>query len=106
MRITLKTQGGIAFFPGLSRPISLNTEILPDDDRLTIKSLVDQVRFFELPKELSRPARGSADMIQYSLTVRSGRQQHTVRFADPIEVQGLQQLVEYVQTKGELHKAP
>ncbi|MDZ4765642.1 MAG: protealysin inhibitor emfourin [Chloroflexota bacterium] len=105
MRISLRTDGGFAYFPGLNRPIVIDSETLPNEEQKSLNTLLDQVKFFTLPEVVATPAPGSADIMQYTITIKDGRQRHTVQFVDPIKNEPLQALVEYIQTKA-LEKSP
>jgi hypothetical protein len=84
LRITFKTTGGIAYFPGLSAPKTLDVSTLPADRQREIQDLLDAARFFELPSRA--PARrGAADYQTHTITVADGGRQHTVEVSDPVE---------------------
>jgi environmental stress-induced protein Ves len=100
MQISLVTTGGFAYFPGLQRPIVVDTGQLNDAEERALTHLVEQANFFELPATLNTPHPGSADYQNYTLTIRKGRRQHSVQFVDPINHDPLQALVEYVQQHG------
>jgi hypothetical protein len=83
MRITFKTTGGIAYFPGLSEPKTVDLSTLPADRQREIQDLLDAARFFELPSRA--PARrGAADYQTHTITVADGDRQHTVEVSDPV----------------------
>jgi hypothetical protein len=101
MQIELRTEGGIAHFPGLSRPVTLDTEKLPEQDRNQVENLVAAARFFDLPSTLSQPRAGAADYRKHTVTVTDGSQQHTVQAIDPVESPEFRDLIEYLKTKRE-----
>jgi len=92
-------EGGLAHFPGLSKPVSFDTEQLSQEERTEIENLVGQGRFFELPSSPAPPPRGAADYYQYTVTVEAGGRRHTVRLADPVEDPGLQRLITVLRKK-------
>ena len=98
MRIEFKREGGIAHFPGLSKPATIDTEQLSHEERAELESLVEEVGFFELPVS-SPPPRGAADYYQYTVTVEAGGRRHTVRFTDLMEDPKLQRLLTILRTK-------
>jgi emfourin len=86
LRITFKSTGGVAYFPGLSAPKVVDVSALPDDRQQEVQKLVDETRFFELPART--PAkRGAADYQTHTITVTDGARQHTVEVSDPVPPQ-------------------
>jgi len=99
MRIEFQTEGGIAHFPGLSRPVVIDSEVLTAEDASDLQHLVEAARFFERPTVVGAPRSGAADYRQYTITVEEGGRQHTIRLADPVEDATLQQLLRFLQTQ-------
>jgi hypothetical protein len=95
MRIQFKTEGGIAHLPGLSKPVTIDTDELPVEEA---KELDEAARFFELPAT-STPPRGAADYQQYTITVTTPDRSHTVRLAEPIEDPRVRELVNHLRAK-------
>ncbi len=83
MKIEFKKEGGIAFFPGLSKPVPLDTDNLDKAEAEEIKRLVEATHFFDLPASVGEPAKGAADYQHYSLTIEEGERRHTVRVLVP-----------------------
>src|SRR5262245_12137505 len=98
MRIQFQVDGGIAYFPGLSQPVTIDTAQLSQAEAAELGHLVDAAQFFDLPAAVSR-RRGAADHRQYTITVEDGRRRHTVQLSDPVEGQALQALVDYISQK-------
>jgi hypothetical protein len=99
MRVQLKMEGGIAFFPGLSKPIIIDSDQLSRQEADELKRLVDAAHFFELPTTMPSPARGAADYRQYTITIQDGSKLHTVHLTDPIEDPNLQALLAYLRAR-------
>jgi hypothetical protein len=99
MRIEFHTAGGIAHFPGLSRPSVIESDGLAEEDARDLQRLVEATRFFQRPTVLGTPRRGAADYRQYTITVEEGGRQHIIRLTDPVEGPSLQQLLRFLQTK-------
>ncbi len=99
MRIQFKMEGGIAYFPGLSKPITIDTNELPEQEADELKRLVNATRFFDLPAVIGSPAPGAADYRQYTITIEDNGKQHTVRLTDPIVDPNLQALLTYLKTR-------
>jgi hypothetical protein len=96
MRIVFMTEGGLAFFPGLSRPALIDSHDLSAAEAAELARLLDSARFFELPEDSGALHRGAADYRQYTITVENKNRRHTVHLADPIEHPQLQALVDFL----------
>jgi hypothetical protein len=97
MRVELLTEGGVGFFPGLSKPIVVDSADLPEAEARQLKLLVGNARFFELPAASRSLPKGGGDMRSHTITVKDGRRNHTVRLNEPIEDQNLEALIEFLQ---------
>jgi hypothetical protein len=95
MKIQFRVEGGLAHFPGLSKPLEIDSASLPPEEAARLKQLVDDASFFDLPSNTA-PPRGAADYRQYTITVQDGRRKHTARVPDPIENADLQALVDFL----------
>ena len=82
MRIGFRSDGGIAFIPGLSRPTSFTLEELPAEDRFHLEKLLEEARFFTLPAQVGSPP--GPDRRSYDVTVQTENTSHSVRFTEPI----------------------
>ncbi len=98
MRIELKVDGGLASFPGLSKPIIIDSDALPDQEANKLKQLLDEVHFFDLPPVINAPSPGAADYRQYTITVDDGSKHHVVQATDPIKDPNFQNLLNYLQS--------
>jgi hypothetical protein len=96
MRVQFQTEGGIAYFPGLSKPVTIESAALSPADAQTLRQLVEAADFFEQPAASRTLHKGAADYQQYTITIEDGQRRHTVRLTDPIEDQPLQALVEFL----------
>jgi hypothetical protein len=99
MRIEFQTEGGVAYFPGLSRPVVIDSEALAEERASELKRLVEAARLFERPTVAGVPRQGAADYRQYTISVEEGGRQHTVQLVDPVEDPTLQQLLRFLQTQ-------
>ena len=97
MRVELQTDGGVAYFPGLNKPIVVNSHELPNQKAARLQQLIDTARFFELPAASRSLPKGAVDMRRYTITVEDGRRRRTVRLNDPVEDRHLQALIEFLQ---------
>ena len=99
MRVRFKVEGGIAFFPGLNRPVEIDTDELPEGEAAELKRRVGEARFFDLPTEVGEQRPGAADLRRYEITVEDGAHSHTVSVAEPVEDLNLRALVEGLRTR-------
>lgn len=99
MRIQLKTDGGIAYFPGLAKPQVLQSDDLSEADQKMLETLTDAADFFNLPPDMSGTKRGAADYQSNTLTIESAGKQHTIHFNDLTEHPGLTDLLAFIQAK-------
>jgi hypothetical protein len=92
MRVRLQVSGGIAAFPGLAAPRTIDVDALHPDDGLALRRLVDDARFFDLPRRLPPPP-GATDYETSEVTIEDGERRHTVTISDPMGDPALQALV-------------
>ena len=97
MRIEFSQTGGIGYFPGLNKPVTVEVDHLEKEEAEELKRLVEAARFFDLPATVGSPARGAADYQHYMLTVEDGGRRHTVRVLVPVEDPLLDDLVRAIQ---------
>jgi hypothetical protein len=99
MRIEFQTEGGLAYFPGLSTPVVIDSDALTAEDASELQRLVEAARFFERPTVAGAPRRGAADHRQYTISVEEGGRQHTITVADAVADPTLQPLLRFLQAK-------
>jgi hypothetical protein len=99
MRVQFQTEGGIAYIPGLQKPITIDVDALPEADASRLRQLVSAVSFFDLPTRIGSPPRGAADMRQYTITIEDGGRRHTMRVAEPVSDPSLQELIDTLRTQ-------
>jgi hypothetical protein len=97
MRVELQTEGGMAYFPGLNKPVVVDSDELPKEQAGQLQQLIDSAHFFKLPAASRAIPKGAADIRRYTITVADGRRRRTVRLSDPIEDRHLQALIEFLQ---------
>jgi hypothetical protein len=98
VHVELKTEGGVAFFPGLARPFVLDTATLTTEETERLTVLVDAARFFERADAESPPRRG-ADAREYVLTIEvTSTRRRTLRLREPL-APDLERLLDFVRTK-------
>lgn len=82
MRVTLTTEGGLAYFPALAKPVTVDSAALPPDQADELQRLIAAADFFNRPSEAAPPPPGAADYRTYTLTVDDGARAHTIRTTD------------------------
>ena len=98
MKIYFKPEGGIGFFPGLNKPLELNSEKLPEEEANHLKQLVNEASFFNLPSETPKPTPG-ADRKNYTIKVEDKDREHWVQLSDTELNPCLQNLFDYLNRK-------
>ena len=93
MRITFQSQGGIAFFPGLNRPVVIDTAQLSAEERSNLEGLVQSTSFFALPASVGKRRRGAADVREYTLRIEDETRDYTVHVTEPFDHPELEQLI-------------
>jgi hypothetical protein len=96
MQITYRREGGLAYLPGLSRPLQLDTAAMAEEQAARLEQLVAAADLFGRD-EPAAPAQGAADLYSYTLTIRQGRRRRTLRLTDPINEVALQELLAYLE---------
>jgi hypothetical protein len=95
MKIEYRREGGIAYFPGLSRPISVNTAELPTEQAEELEQLCAAAQLFERPAP--PPPEHVADAYTYTLTLQQGRRHRTLRAYDPVADEDLRALLDFIE---------
>src|ERR1051325_4314530 len=95
MRVSFEVSGGIAFFPGLAAPRTIDVDSLDRNTRDTLIKLIHDAQFFDRPAQ-SPAVAGAADHQTYKITVEDGGRQRTIRVSDPITDPPLQRLIEKI----------
>lgn len=96
MRVEFTTEGGLAYFPGLSRPVVIESDKLSDAAAVQLRKLIDGAKFFERPAVVGTPAGGAADYHRYTVTIEQGARRHTVEIIEPIRDPALGDLVAFL----------
>lgn len=95
MQISIKENGGPAFFPGLAQPRTVKLDTLPEQDQQELRQLIAASDFFQLPQS-TVPEPGKPGQVHYTLTVTEGQREHTVCVLAPVKSQALDGLVQCV----------
>ena len=96
MRIDFRVDGGIAAFPGLAQPVTIDCDALPPAQTAHLRELLHRAGFFSLPSRM--PAPRVPDARAYTIAVDDGRQCRTVTVAEPIVDDAMRDLVAELRT--------
>ena len=88
---------GIAYLPGLARPIVIDGADLAPQEAAELERLIEAANFFALPAVVGRP--GGRDTRQYTITVDTGDRRKTVQITEPVDDPALQALLAFLQAK-------
>jgi hypothetical protein len=100
MRVSLSMPStGLAYLPGKAKPITVDSNALPEDEAAKLEQLVADARLFDRPADKSAVKPRGADYQEYTITVDSGDRTCTIRLADPVKDPDLQALLKYLRSK-------
>lgn len=88
--------GGFAYMPALSKPLSLDTAQLDPQVARQLEAYVREAHFFDQPAQPGKATKGAADYRTYTIAVEDGPRFHTIQVTDPIADANLQRLVSYL----------
>jgi hypothetical protein len=101
MQVEFTREGGIAYFPGLSQPVTIDTAALPEEEAEELQQLIREADFYELPDRINVPRSRGADYQTYTIRVDAGDTHHVVRLSEPIEDEKLRALVTFLRRKAQ-----
>ncbi|MBS0320972.1 MAG: hypothetical protein JSR18_10565 [Proteobacteria bacterium] len=93
MKVTMRVDGGLAAFPGLRKPVTVDVATLPVARRERLQRAVAAADFFA---RSARPARPAPDARAYTIEIDDGTRSHTLALAEPIADPALQALVDAI----------
>ncbi len=100
MKIEFKMDGGPAYFPGLSKPLLIDTDALSEaQDKEELESLVQSANFFGAPSAVATSAPGRPDHRQYTITIENAGEKRTVQLTDREGDPQLRDLINYLRAK-------
>jgi hypothetical protein len=99
MHIEFKTEGGFAYFPGLSKPVTIDSGELTEQEAGELQQMLQAARFFELPKRAGKISPQAADVKQYKVTIKDEKTSHTVQMTDMTDDPHLQKLLSFLKAK-------
>jgi len=87
---------GLAYFPGLAKPIMIDTEDLPKEEAEEIVRLARAAHLSDQRGKSSEPAAGAADYRRQMYSIQDDNEQYTLRLVEPIEDSDMRALADYV----------
>ncbi|MEP7063899.1 MAG: protealysin inhibitor emfourin [Betaproteobacteria bacterium] len=91
MKIEFKVEGGIAHFPGLQKPVTIDAARLPAPHVARLRRLVDGARFFDAAPVAQSPHARDAQC--YVIAIDDGARQRTLTVSEPIANAAMRDLV-------------
>lgn len=92
MKIDFRVDGGLAAFPGLAAPVTIECDALPAPEKARLRALVERSGFFALPGHDAHAA--MPDARAYTIGVDDGARCKTVTVREPIANPALRDLIE------------
>ena len=100
MYVEMRSEGGFAFFPGLNKPVVVDSQQLPEEEAASLQQQVAAVDFFALPTQVGKAAAGAADYRRYIVMVKDDGKCHTVEVIEPVVDEKLQRLLAFLKLHG------
>ncbi len=91
MHIDFRIDGGLAAFPGLAKPVSIDCAALPANDAARLDELVRRADFFGVPQPAA--AAPVPDARAYTIAIDDGLQCRTLTLGEPIADASMRELV-------------
>lgn len=101
MHIDFSRSGG---FSGLRLTISIDVEQLAGDEAATVKKLIDQAGFFNLPARLDTGTAG-ADRFEYKVSITAIDRSHTVVMSESAVPDRVQPLIDHLTSLARTRKS-
>ncbi|EFH83272.1 conserved hypothetical protein [Ktedonobacter racemifer DSM 44963] len=98
MKVTLRTEGGLAYFPGMTKSHVLDSTSLSPQEVKELQRLLDKVRVFDHSRPSKHTCRG-ADQMHYMLTVDDGANHYSLQVCDPVQDPQIKALLSFVKDR-------
>jgi hypothetical protein len=99
MEIIFSTEGGIAAFPGLSRPVALHSRDFSAEEMSELRRILEGSALFEKAGAQGETRKRGADYQTYTIVVEEAGQRHVIKVSDPVEDENLKALVALLRKK-------
>jgi hypothetical protein len=97
MEVEYSEEGGVAYFPGLSKPKEFNLSDLPAAIADELEQLISRVDFWYLPTTLGSVSKRIADSRLFIITIKDNNRAHSVKIVEPIDDPQIRILLETIQ---------
>jgi len=101
MRIIFERSGGLM---GLKSDLTIDLDELPLDQAETLRKSLDEANFFTLPE--NPPTRPVPDGFQYTITVETGTNTHTIHTSDTTAPDELRPLLQELSQRARSQHGP
>ncbi|HEY5366649.1 MAG TPA: protealysin inhibitor emfourin [Casimicrobiaceae bacterium] len=91
MKIEFSVEGGLAHFPRLRKPVTIDAATLPPAHGARLRKLVDNARFFDATPAAAPAAARDAQC--YTIAVEDGARRRTLQVSEPIADAPMRDLV-------------
>ncbi len=95
MKIEFAADGGLAAFPALRKPVTIDAATLPPARGRALAALVERARFFEVPQQGNR-AGAARDARCYTIAIDDGARARRVTLREPIADGHMRALVDEI----------
>jgi hypothetical protein len=103
MRIDFRMDGGLAAFPGLTRPVSIDCDALPPGETARLRALVERADLSATTHR--RRAAPTPDARTYTIAVDDGGECRTVTVSEPIANAAMRDLVAALRAHADSRRA-
>jgi emfourin len=97
VRIDFSVDGGLAAFPGLATPVTIDCDALAPQERAHLCELVDRAGLFARTGQPS-PGANVADARRYTIAVDDGSRRSTVTVTEPVRNDALRALISHLRS--------
>ncbi len=98
IRIEIKSEGGFAYIPGLSKPAIVDSDTLSQEQVEKLQRLIEEAKFFELPGSIAATSSGAADYQTYTIIIETDGRRHRVEFTDLVDNPALKRLFAFLKS--------
>jgi emfourin len=102
MKIRFECSGGLA---GIHTSVELDSISMSSEELKQIRELIKSSNFFNLPPESLPPKRGSADYLNYKVTIETEEAKHTIHTNDITMPTEIEPLINFLQEKSRSEKS-
>ena len=98
MKIEFSQEGGFGFFPGLNKPVTIDSNDLPAEEASHLEQLVNASDFFSQRANLSAE-HNMPDARKYTITIEDNNKRHQASLSENVNDPHLKDLLNYLRKK-------